>query len=69
MSAEPNSKTLVVNVPLGKQMLTVNAWATDKTKITAGGKLVSFGSLKQGARVRIVFHRVLSPDYSRKSRE
>ena len=62
VSVEPKSKTLVVNIPHGKDVLTVGAWATDKTRITADGKKVSFESLKQGNRVRIAFHRVPTGD-------
>jgi hypothetical protein len=62
VSAEPTTRTLVVDVPHEKGVLTIGAWATDKTRITAGGKRVTFASLKQGDRVRIVFHRVPSGD-------
>ncbi len=62
VSVEPNTRTLVMDVPRGKGVFTVGAWATDQTRITAGGKKVSFESLKQGARVRITFHRVPTGD-------
>ncbi len=62
VSVEPNSRTLVADVPHGKGTLTIGAVATDKTKIMAGGKQVAFGSLKPGDRVRIVFHRIPTGD-------
>jgi len=58
----PASRTLVVDVPLGKEMLRIGAEVTDKTKIRAAGKSASFESLKAGARVRIDFRRVATGD-------
>ena len=58
----PASRTLVVDVPLGKEVLRVGAEATDKTKLTAAGKAVSLDRLKAGDRVRIEFRRVATGD-------
>lgn len=62
IAAVPTSKTLVVDVRLGKQVLRVGAIVTAKTKITAGGEPASFDRLKEGARVRIQFRRVATGD-------
>lgn len=56
----PESRTLVVDVPLGKDVLRIGAAVTDQTKIEAAGKAAPFESLKPGARVRITFRRVAS---------
>jgi hypothetical protein len=56
----PESRTLVVDVPLGKDVLRIGAAVTDKTKIEAAGKAAPFESLKPGARVRISFRRVVT---------
>lgn len=58
----PASRMLVVDIPLGKEVLRVGAEVTDKTKITAAGKSAAFGSIKPGARVRINFRRVATGD-------
>jgi hypothetical protein len=58
----PESRTLVVDVPLGTEVLRIGAVVTDKTKIEAAGKAAAFESLKPGARVRITFRRVPSGD-------
>jgi len=58
----PASRTLVVDVPLGKEVLRVGADVTPKTKITAAGAPVSLDSLQPGARVRINFRRVTDGD-------
>ena len=55
-------RTLVVDVPLGKEVLRVGAEVTDKTKLTAAGKAVSLDRLKAGDRVRIEFRRVATGD-------
>lgn len=62
VAAVSASRTLVVDVPLGKEVLRVGAEITEKTKITAAGKSASFESLKPGARVRINFRRVETGD-------
>jgi hypothetical protein len=56
------TRTLVVDVPLGKEVLRVGAEVTPKTKITAAGAPVSLDSLEPGARVRINFRRVADGD-------
>lgn len=58
----PDSRTLVVDVRLGKHTLRIGAEVTGKTKITAEGKAVSLESLKIGARVRINYRRVATGD-------
>jgi hypothetical protein len=58
----PESRTLVVDVPLGKDVLRIGAEVTGKTKITAEGKAVSLESLKLGARVRINYRRAATGD-------
>ncbi|MFI5342535.1 MAG: hypothetical protein ACHQ7N_22220 [Candidatus Methylomirabilales bacterium] len=58
----PESRTLVVDVPLGKEVLRIGAGVTEKTKITAEGKAISLESLKPGARVRLNFRRVATGD-------
>lgn len=62
IAAVPASRTLVVDVPLGKEVLRVAAEVTDKTKLTAAGKAVSLDRLKAGDRVRIEFRRVATGD-------
>lgn len=62
VAAVPQSRTLVVDVPLGKDTLRVGAEVTNKTKIEVAGKKASLGDLKPGARVRINFHRVPTGD-------
>lgn len=52
----PN-RTIVVDVPLGKETLRLGAETTDTTKIMAGGKEASLQALKEGERVRISYHR------------
>lgn len=58
----PESRMLVVDVPLGKDVLRIGATVTDTTKIEAAGKPAPFESLKPGARVRITFRRVATGD-------
>lgn len=58
----PASRTLVVDVPLGKEVLRIGAEVTDKTKIHAAGKAASLENLKPGARVRLNFRRVATGD-------
>lgn len=58
----PESRTLVVDVPLGKDVLRIGAEVTKKTRIEAGGAEASFDSLKPGARVRINFRRIRTGD-------
>ena len=56
------SRTLVVDVPLGKEVLRIGAEVTDKTKLTAAGKAVSLDRLNAGDRVRISFRRTEAGD-------
>jgi hypothetical protein len=56
------SRTLVVDVPLGKEMLRIGAEVTQKTKLEAAGKAVSLESLKPGDHVRIQFRRIATGD-------
>jgi hypothetical protein len=54
----PESRTLVVDVPLSADVLRIGAEITKRTKIEAAGAAASFESLKPGARVRLNFRRV-----------
>ena len=54
----PESQTLVVDVPLERDVLRVGAWVTDETRIEARGVPVSLDSLEPGARVRIDVRRI-----------
>lgn len=56
------SRTLVVDVPLGKDVLRIGAEVTKTTRVEAAGAAASFESLKPGARVRIQFRRVATGD-------
>ncbi len=58
----PESRTLVVDVPLGNDVLRIGAEVTEATKITAAGKATSLDKLAEGARVRIAFRRVDTGD-------
>ncbi len=58
----PDSGTLVVDVPQGKAVLRIGAWATKKTKIEAGGKSIAFSALKVDSKVRINIHRTSTGD-------
>ncbi len=58
----PASRTLVVDVPLGTDVLRVGAAVTETTTIVADGAAASFDSLKEGARVRLQFRRVATGD-------
>jgi hypothetical protein len=62
VAVAPESRTLVVDVPLGTDVLRIGAVVTDKTKIEAAGKAAPFESLKSGARVRMTFRRVAAGD-------
>lgn len=55
---QPESRTLVVDVPLSADVLRIGAEITKRTKIEAAGAAASFESLKPGARVRLNFRRV-----------
>jgi hypothetical protein len=58
----PESRTLVVDVPLGTEVLRIGTEVTERTKITAGGAPTSLESLTQGAEVRLQYYRVESGD-------
>jgi hypothetical protein len=58
----PESRTVVVEVPLEEQSLTVGAWAIPTTTITADGTPVDLQSLDAGSKVRIKIRRVPNGD-------
>jgi ATP-dependent 26S proteasome regulatory subunit len=62
VAVTPASRAVVVDVPLGKQVLRIGAEVTDRTKIREGSKKASLADLKEGERVRINFRRVATGD-------
>jgi hypothetical protein len=62
VAVTPESRTLVVDAPLGTEVLRIGAVVTETTKIEAAGKTAPFESLKPGARVRITYRRVATGD-------
>ena len=58
----PDSRTLVVDAPLGNQVLRIGAVVTDRTTIRQGSKKASLANLKEGERVRLNFQRIASGD-------
>ena len=62
VAVTPKSRTIVVDVPRGKETLRIGAEITDQTKILVGGKKASLDALKEGERVRIAFHRTNTGD-------
>ncbi len=58
----PQSDTIVVDVPEGKETLRIGAEVTDRTKIMVNGKKASLQDLKNGERVRISYHRTPAGD-------
>jgi hypothetical protein len=62
VAVNPNSHTIVVDVPQGKDTLRIGAEITDQTKVLVGGKEASLDALKEGERVRIVYHRTSDGD-------
>ncbi len=58
----PESRTLVVDVPLGKDVLRIGALVTTKTRIEAAGAAAGIERLKAGVPVRINFRRVADGD-------
>ena len=54
----PESNTLVVDVPHGKDYLRVGGVVTGKTRITIGGQKAALENLTWGQKVRINFRRV-----------
>lgn len=59
VAVDSGTGTLVVDVPLGKDILRVGAWTTPTSKIS-GVKFL--GDVKVGSRVRITFRRVETGD-------
>ncbi len=62
VAVTPQSQTIVVDVPLGKETLRLGAETTDETKIMVDGKTASLDALKAGGRVRISYHRTTTGD-------
>jgi Cu/Ag efflux protein CusF len=62
VAVTPKSRTIVVDVPEGKETLRIGAEITDQTKIREGGKKASLDALKEGEQVRIAFHRTNTGD-------
>ena len=62
VAVTPTSRTIVVDVPQGKDTLRIGAVITDHTRILMGGKKASLDALKEGERVRIAFHRTSTGD-------
>ncbi len=62
VAVTPKSRTIVVDVPEGKDTLRIGAEITDQTKILVGGKKVSLDALTEGERVRIAYHRTSTGD-------
>jgi hypothetical protein len=58
----PQSRTLVVDVPRGKEVLRVGAEVTNRTRIMERGKNTSLAALREGQRVRINFRRIATGD-------
>jgi len=61
-----SSKTIVVEIPLGKDSLTVGGEITDETEISVNGKTATLNDIKVGDRVTVRWikeehgHRLLS---------
>jgi hypothetical protein len=62
VAVTPGSRTVVVDVLLGKEVLRVGAEVTNRTKIMERGKSAALADLKGGERVRINFRRVATGD-------
>jgi hypothetical protein len=62
VAVTPNSRTVVVDVPRGKDTLRIGAETTNNTRIMVHGKKASLAALKQGERVRITYHRTSTGD-------
>lgn len=58
VAVTPESRTLVVDVPLARDVLRIGAEVTDTTRITANGQAVSLDRLQAGDRIRISVRRV-----------
>jgi hypothetical protein len=59
---EPQSDTVVVEVPIADKLVTVGAWGIEGTTLTSGGQSIAFEDLEPGSRVRITFRRVADGD-------
>ena len=61
-----SSKTIVVEIPLGKDSLTVGGEVTDETEVSVDGKTATLNDIKVGDRVTVRWikeehgHRLLS---------
>jgi RNA polymerase-binding transcription factor DksA len=62
MAVVPNSRTIVVDVPLEKGMLRLGAIVPETARITADGKPVTLNSLAKGSQVRIEFRETPTGD-------
>lgn len=58
----PQSRTLVVDVPRGKDVLRIGAEVTNRTQIRVRGKKAPLGALQEGERVRLNFRRIATGD-------
>lgn len=58
VAVTPESRTLVVDVPLARDVLRIGAEVTETTRITADGQAVSLDRLQTGDRIRISVRRV-----------
>jgi hypothetical protein len=58
----PQSETVVVEVPIDDQLVTVGAWGIAETTPTSGGQAIEFEDLQPGSKVRITFRRVTHGD-------
>lgn len=58
----PDSRTIVVDVPLEKGVLRLGAAVPQTAQITAEGKPVALDDVTAGSRVRIEFHRTPTGD-------
>lgn len=52
------SRTLVVDIPLGADVLRVGAAVTPQTKLEVNGDPAAFEDLEAGSRVRLTFRRI-----------
>jgi hypothetical protein len=59
---EPQSQTVVVEVPIEEQVVTVGAWGVADTTLTSRGQSIGFADLQPGSRVRITVRRVTHGD-------
>ncbi len=59
---EPASRTVLVEVPVEGQEVTVGASGVAGTALTAGGQSIAFEDLQEGSKVRIKVRRVEDGD-------